>query len=623
MCAHMVPPTPKDFDPRSKEGVVFNALKKLPEDYYVLHSTNVIYVDSRKKLVDREIDFVVINKKLGALCIEAKKGDGITYHDRNWYYTGGDKMKHNGPYNQVATVKRDLRDKIKNHESEDIREISKRFKMLHAVWFFGMPKESFLEKNQALPEDALIDLTMFSDDLEDPKTAIEKIFSIKVPVPFDDEKVFQTNLTDDEFRFLIEQVFCPHFNLIPSPKAKNDIIAEGMNQLLREQYVLLDFLEEQDSAVINGVAGTGKTMIATEKARRHSEKGESVLFLCYNTLLNKKLIRDNKESKNNSHNKMYKYVDFMTLSKLTKEKTGNFQDYIGLMNWLKECEYHPEKFGYKHVIIDEGQDFGLVNNVDRSETEAKQNCSIINSLQTVVKNAGGTFYLFYDKYQMIQGGESVRYELPDCIADSDCKLTLHCNCRNTEQIAKTSVTPLRDEKNRAIKAQTACSWYEPVTPVMHIVGSENKAIKSIHAILDKYAEQHIEDVVILTPGSLNYCCLADKFITDSSEEYEGYKIYPYRGVNYRVTTCIKFKGLEADAIIVIDLKKDSFKGYKGMEFYVGSSRAKQYLDFVAEIVPNEYKEILDFFAPGAKIKNEPDRLRIAIGRVFSADVTTD
>ena len=65
---------------------------------------------------------------------------------------------------------------------------------------------------------------------------------------------------------------------------------EQMNQLLREQYKLLDFLEDQDTAVINGAAGTGKTMLAIEKARRHSIEGEKVLFLCYNRMLCDKLV---------------------------------------------------------------------------------------------------------------------------------------------------------------------------------------------------------------------------------------------------------------------------------------------------------------------------------------------
>lgn len=36
--ARMVPPVAKEFDPKSDEGIVFNALKKLPDDYYVFHS---------------------------------------------------------------------------------------------------------------------------------------------------------------------------------------------------------------------------------------------------------------------------------------------------------------------------------------------------------------------------------------------------------------------------------------------------------------------------------------------------------------------------------------------------------------------------------------------------------
>ena len=48
---------------------------------------------------------------------------------------------------------------------------------------------------------------------------------------------------------------------------------------------ILNFLEEQKTAVINGAAGTGKTLVAIEKAKRHACKGEKVLFLRYNNLL--------------------------------------------------------------------------------------------------------------------------------------------------------------------------------------------------------------------------------------------------------------------------------------------------------------------------------------------------
>ena len=38
--AHMIPPEPKDFDEKSEEGVVFEALSRLPDDYYVFNILN-------------------------------------------------------------------------------------------------------------------------------------------------------------------------------------------------------------------------------------------------------------------------------------------------------------------------------------------------------------------------------------------------------------------------------------------------------------------------------------------------------------------------------------------------------------------------------------------------------
>ena len=37
--------------------------------------------------------------------------------------------------------------------------------------------------------------------------------------------------------------------------------------------------------IMRGAAGTGKTMIAVEKATRHAIDGDKVLFLCYNAFL--------------------------------------------------------------------------------------------------------------------------------------------------------------------------------------------------------------------------------------------------------------------------------------------------------------------------------------------------
>ena len=270
------------------------------------------------------------------------------------------------------------------------------------------------------------------------------------------------------------------------------------------------------------------------------------------------------------------------------------------------------------MIVDEGQDFGVIE-TGASTEEAEKNCSIIDALQEVALEAEGTFYLFYDKYQMIQGGGNVEYKLPDCITNSDCRLSLHYNCRNTREIAQTSVTPLKDNRNKAIKPRTACNWFEPVKPVMHLVGSEKKAVKALGEILDKYQQAKAKDIVILTPGKIEFCCIADE-LELGIDENAGYYMYSYNGESYRVTTCIKFKGLEADAIAMIGLDKNSFTGFKGLEFYVGTSRAKHYLDFVVQMTPNEYGEVISALDQDAPIKNDPDKMRKILSGVFSADV---
>ena len=610
--AQMIPPYPKEFEEASDEGTVFLALKKLPDDYYVFHSVSVTTVDNGT-LYEREIDFVVANQKKGILCIEAKRGAYIRYENRQWLYSSGEPMKHDGPYHQIASAKRVLGDKIKCHSNSRVRDLYSKCRMKHAVFFFDMPESRF-DGFVNLPEEACKEITLFESDLLDPTNKIESIFELQLS--WERYAINENTITEGDFRLLLDSVLCPAFNLIPSPKSRTFAADYQMNQLLYEQYKLLDFLEDQDSAIINGAAGTGKTMVALEKARRHSMDNEKVLFLCYNVLLCDYLIKTHTTSENEEYRKQFENVDFMTISKLAKDVTGNFRDIEGLKAWLLECYTEPGKFGYRHVIIDEGQDFGIIDE-NVSQSEAKNNCSVIDDLRDVALESGGTFYLFYDKYQMIQGQSSEEYELPAAIGDSDCRLSLHYNCRNTREIAQTSVTPLRDKKNRAVKFKTACSWVDPIKPVMHIVDDDNQVCEQINAILNKYKENNVEDVVILTPGSVDYSVIADKLEEGMSN---GFYIYKYLGKKYKVTTCRKFKGLEADAVIMIDLNKNSFDGKKGKLFYVGTSRAKHYLDIVCRVKEDEINDIIKELAPGAGNVRGIERQLKTLGNAFGVKI---
>ena len=98
--------------------------------------------------------------------------------------------------------------------------------------------------------------------------------------------------------------------------------------------------------------------------------------------------------------------------------------------------------------------------------------------------------------------------------------------------------------------------------------------------------------------------------------------YKYDGKKYRFTTCIKFKGLEADAIILIDLNRTSFEGKRGMEFYVGSSRAKMRLDLICQLAESEYYDVVHELDPNAPRKNNTEKMRKILANTFSVDVET-
>lgn len=88
--------------------------------------------------------------------------------------------------------------------------------------------------------------------------------------------------------------------------------------------------------------------------------------------------------------------------------------------------YSEYGWDYKHIIIDEGQDFS-------SEQ--------IEALYTIAELEEGCFYLFYDKNQLVYKLKEFR-----SIDRIDCRLVLTANCRNTRSIASSSNKILGIEK---------------------------------------------------------------------------------------------------------------------------------------------------------------------------------
>ena len=565
--AIMIPSIPNDYAPESREGELFASLQKLSNDYYIFHSFRIINV-SNDDWKESEIDFVVFNYRKGIVCLEAKAGR-VQRIDGQWHYASGREMR--DPFGQANSNKWKLNNEIYTFYGNN--DILKHCKMLCAVWFPALNSHNL--SLLTLPQNATKEIILTADDLDNPTEAIERIFNIQTSIK-EHGNIIQVdgNLTNDEAKSLLNNILCPSFNIMPSKTLELDYKRERFNALIKEQYTLLNYLEEQRSAVINGAAGTGKTMIAIEKARRHSANGEPVLFLCFNSKL-----RDFLET-----NYRYPNVEYYTIDgfacKLCNSQTANFEDLeLQIIDLVDK-----NQFPYLHAIIDEGQDLGQ---------ERIQSTNILKLLEEIVlSKSTGTFYMFYDKLQLVQS-----YQLPKLIQEADCKLTLYRNCRNTRKIAETSFAPLK----------TTPKLFESALngnlPIIFFTEEINK-LKVLDETIKRGITNGITDIQIVS------CAPTDKSTYQTNLSFSGN--YLYNGKEIKFTTCRKFKGLEADMVILVDVDYSVLHD-NYMLFYVGASRARLELSIICNLDDDECSTIICGWGGFVKKNNPKQTLSKMLG----------
>lgn len=542
--ATMIPDIPREFDAKSHEGIMFDELNQLPEEYYVFHSFEIVTIKNNQ-ILESETDFVIFHPKKGLICLEAKAGQ-VKYENGYWMYGSGKAMKHNGPYIQAKRNKWNLRDYMVEHGLE---YECNNCKKLHAVWFPDVPEANF--KGESLPGEGDIRITLTSDSFGHIQECIDNIFT------FEGQDRCTTNLSEKSVQKILERVLAPSFNLISLQQIEQERNKNVFKRMLREQVALLNYLEEQNNAIINGLAGTGKTVMAVEKARRHSEKDEKVLFLCYNAFLNEHL----------RETYPYPHVSYYTVAGLS-QKLCEKVDYKALQEKLMQM-FLEGTFPYQHVIIDEGQDFG------KEEIDEVEIIELLRENAIENEERNGTFYLFYDKNQMVQSKKAPKY-----IEDADCKLTLYRNCRNTENIALTSLRLLGSDKAPKLYPDAVMGDL----PEIGFCATKEDVVTLLNAEIDKYIDAGYNSITILTCKTEENSIIAD--CCKNSK-------YNYKRGYVKFTTCRKFKGLESDVIIVVDIDKDTFEDEGEQLMYVGTSRARFKLSCIVNMTEDECLSLME------------------------------
>ena len=276
--ARMIPAVLEDDHGSFGERQVFESLRdKLPEEFIVFHSVRWNSLIEKKTVIWGECDFTVFHPEHGIIVLEVKSG-GIECSNGRWSYIRTDNgEKHSMKRGPIEQADREIRYKFKDLISELLDEgyqpVPQYCLVEPAAWFPSISKRDIVGE---LPMEYRDEIVLYENALDNPLKYIMGIYDY-----YGGKN--HTKLSDKSVKKIIDS-FAPFFSAVPSLKSKKMEQEEAFVRLTKEQEYLLDYLEEQRTAAIQGSAGTGKTMLAVEKAKRLAKDGK-VLFLCFNRYL--------------------------------------------------------------------------------------------------------------------------------------------------------------------------------------------------------------------------------------------------------------------------------------------------------------------------------------------------
>jgi UvrD-like helicase C-terminal domain/Nuclease-related domain len=517
---------------------------------------------------DGEVDLVVLLPNVGILAVETKGGpvrrDGLG----RWY--AGNRDLAESPFAQVETGKHVLASKI----AADPRWQGAPPRMLHAVAFPDTDRDMLAGRGRDLGPDAAAELMFDRSDLAD-EPAARRAFDRVVRFWSGDGS------RDRPIGAAAAEVICdvlePTVTLRPLLRSE---LEAGERELLaptHHQLSVLRTLRGIRRAAIVGGAGSGKTLLAAEKARSLAADGFNVLLVCFNSLLAGALgadpalaphVASGRLSVSTFHELCRRLGTEAGVLPTTPLKPGR--------EWFEQVlptglELAIPAVGGRAqaIVVDEGQDF---------------EASWLLSLDLLLAEPGeDVFYLFHDPSQALYRPDAsgvlglAEFELPD-------------NCRNARPIhdfayrwytGDLATEPLREDgrEPEIVVAEAGEATLDALREVLHRLVHTERIERARIAVLSGVALEHsavwrkrrFRGDLTLWNGSV-----ADDGVSRGLAA-DAIPAQPPRTI--AIDTIHRFKGLERDVVVLVELRPDDER--LGILLYVGASRAKHHLVVIA------------------------------------------
>jgi len=363
--AKMYPPRfpyPKDGGRRAEKDFYEACQKQLDDTWTVLY--DVAWHGKRNNRVERgDADFILMSESFGLLAIEVKGGTKIEIEKGRWYSTpnwSNEKKEIKDPFRQVGESKSVLFDYIK----QNVPQVNLKGPFGHLLVFPGHVQNGPIGPNG--PRDLICDRNDIKNLAKTLNGAREYLNS-------------GSRLSSNEI-IAIKEKLMPSFTLI-GPKFFNlkDAVDE-LGRLTEVQLRTFSMLRGLSKLTVVGGPGTGKTVLAFNKAHELAEQGLSVLYICSSQALAAYLTSLKSSATENVQNNLtihyttefhaVLYKNFllnskkMTLSELPQINDRNFpfHDEYMRLNLDEQLELLKNQIDgdgvYDALVIDEAQVIG-------------------------------------------------------------------------------------------------------------------------------------------------------------------------------------------------------------------------------------------------------------------------
>ena len=517
----MIPRTA--YDTRSQaEKRIFDRLRAALDDSYTAYHSLKPARHPHKRFP--EIDFVICSVE-GLYVIEVK-GGRVSLHDRVWRYkdrNGQVAESIEGPFRQAEAALRGLVEDVQANLPADVFD---RFTIGYGVVF---PDCDWRGKG-AEWDDALVADLRRCHDMDGWLTSLFAHWRARRSVREKPDAEDVARLQD----YLRPQV--PETVAGRVSAHQVDDVRQRIDQLTEDQMRMVDVADANRRVLCAGGAGTGKTFLAERLARRWSDAGLQVALICRSPWLKHFL-----ESR-------------LTMLGIT----------VSVINGVRlDCR----RAGLRHfdaVIVDEGQDLLDMESLDVLD-------GVLDGGLTE-----GKWAWFEDLNQSLFPASDPR-ALERLLAPNPMRMPLRTNCRNTEVILEHVQKTLGADvgvkgagAGPAVREQIAFDREQ----AGKLLGSE------IFELVDQAG---------LAPGSVTILSPFD--IKDSSvaamsadcvrrvRRLDEFSMRARRRTTIGFAKIDEFKGLENDAVIVIDLPEPK-RGHATAAHYVAMSRPRSVLSLI-------------------------------------------